>query len=113
MTDERYEKLAGRESGMAITVMARPFRRYTREQRKAFIAVAVRIREAGGSRADALQEVRKLGYMGDSSYLYLLVRRADKSPVACVPKEMQERLRAQFDSLVRRGLIRGDLGKKP
>jgi hypothetical protein len=93
--------------------MARPFRRYTLKQRRAFIAVAVRIRDSGGSRADALREAQKLGYLGDSSYLYLLVRRAEKSPVACVPREMQERLKAQFDSLVRRGLIRGDLGKKP
>jgi len=84
----------------------------TPEQRRAFIAAAVRIREAGGSQADALQEARTMGYMGDASYLYGLVRRADKSPVACVPKEMQERLKAQYDLLVRRGSIRGDIRKK-
>jgi hypothetical protein len=86
--------------------------RYTPEQRRSFIASFARIRNAGGSRADGLDTARKLGYSGDADYLYILVRRADKSPVTSIPIAMQKRLKAQFDSLVRRGLIRGDIRRK-
>jgi hypothetical protein len=91
-----------------------------------FVAAALKVRNAGGSWADALQETRKLGYRGAVNYLHLLVGRTDKYPVASIPADMQKRWReqnaarrvlpestkaqwrAQFDSLVRRGMMEGN-----
>lgn len=83
-------------------------RRYSPSKRNAFIAAVLKVRDTGGSWAEALRETRRLGFEGDVSYLRALAARAGaiNRSVSALPKSIRKRWKEQYIFLVKCRLVR-------
>ena len=74
------------------------FRRYSPSKRNAFIAAVLKVRDAGGSWAEALKATRRHGFKGSVGYLRVLAERsgAINRSVSAIPKSIQKRWKEQY-----------------
>lgn len=82
-------------------------RRYGQQKRDAFVAAVLKVRQSGGSWAEALEATRRLGFKGEVSYLRVLLQRARiNRSVSSIPPSIQKRWKEQYIFLVKCRLVR-------